>query len=184
MAGMRPEGHVYLIGYRATGKSTLAPLLAERLALPCIDLDARLARVHRRTISELWETWGEPYFRTQETILLTELSANPPTVFSTGGGVVIDPSNRELMRGTGFCVWLRATPETIGARLASDAATATSRPPLDPALDRDEEVAVTLARREPLYAEMAAGELWTDDRPLPALVDALEALVAQLRAAD
>lgn len=168
---MPPTGHVYLIGYRATGKSTLAPLLAERIGRPSLDLDRQLAKVHRRSIAEIWERWGEPYFRTQETILLTEHSSLEPAVVATGGGVVVDPGNRALMAQTGVSIWLRARPETIARRLAGDAATATTRPPLDPALDADEELTVMLERRRPLYAELARLELWTDDADLEALAD-------------
>ena len=104
---------LYLIGYRATGKTSLAPIVAEQLGRSAIDLDTRIAKTARRTVAEIWQTLGEPWFRTQESILLAELSGLGPSVIATGGGVVLDQGNRNIISQTGVAVWLRASVQTI-----------------------------------------------------------------------
>ncbi len=156
---------LYLIGYRTTGKTSLAPLVAARLGRKSIDLDQRIMQVARRTVAEIWQTLGEPYFRTQESILLSELSGLAPSVIATGGGVVLDEGNRQIIRQTGIAIWLRATPETIRQRIAADAASSDTRPSLGDSIES------TLAARAPLYRELASGSLDTENRTLDQLAD-------------
>jgi shikimate kinase len=143
---------IFLIGFRGSGKTTVAQLLAQRLAWSWRDADAVLEEKFGRSIRAIFADEGENSFRDKESEVLTELSQVQKTVVATGGGVVLRPANRALLR-SGFVVWLSAAPEILHARISSDATTLQRRPPL--AQGGLEEVREMLQRREPLYQECA-----------------------------
>jgi shikimate kinase len=153
MTDLRPPS-VMLIGYRGTGKSTVARLLAEKLGWTWADADQCLEERHGRTIAEIFRDEGETGFRDKETALLAELCSRRHQVLATGGGAILQGGNRELLRRSGMVVWLRADPETIWSRLQADAQTAKRRPALTQQGGR-EEIEALLAAREPLYRECA-----------------------------
>lgn len=148
--------HIILIGYRGTGKSTLARLLAARVGLPAFDSDPEIERRAGKTIAEIFAQDGEAAFRDHETRVLTELleSSETPIVLATGGGAVLSPENRRRLKESGRVLWLTASPETILQRLQGDPATATTRPSLTN-LPAAEEIVALLEARRPLYEETA-----------------------------
>jgi shikimate kinase len=147
--------HLTLIGYRGSGKSSLAARLAERLGCRWVDADDRLEQELGSSIASLIGTRGEPFFRDREADLLARLLAEEPGVLATGGGVVLRAGNRLLLRERGRpVIWLTAPAAVLRGRLAADPATATRRPPLTGG-DPLDEVAAALAEREPLYREIA-----------------------------
>ena len=89
---------VTLIGYRGTGKTTVAAGLARRLGCPWWDADIELERRVGTTIASLIRDHGEPHFRDEEAGLLGELLATPEGVLATGGGVILRPGNRQRLR--------------------------------------------------------------------------------------
>src|SRR5262249_30802070 len=121
--------HVVLVGLSGTGKTSIGKLVAERLDMPFVDTDEGIGARSGRTVRELFEQEGEPRFRAIEAEVIAEvLSASAPTVVAAGGGAVVTPATRELLRAPAtFCVWLTAEP----ASLASRAAGKTHRPLLD-----------------------------------------------------
>jgi len=146
---------VTLIGYRGTGKSTVAAALAQRLGCPWWDADIELERVVGMSIAELIRGAGEPTFRDQESVVLETLLAKPDGVLATGGGVILRPGNRERLRELGGCVvWLTAPGPVLRRRLAADPTTASRRPGLTGA-DPLAEIDAALSTREPLYRECA-----------------------------
>ncbi|HVJ83961.1 MAG TPA: shikimate kinase [Planctomycetia bacterium] len=147
--------NVYLIGYRGAGKTTLAPLLAARLGRPWIDLDDEVVRRAGRSVAAIFAESGEAAFRDMETAELAEVAATGGKVVSTGGGIVLRPENRKLLK-QGKAVWLHAPEETLVARIERGS----GRPPLTD-LELDAEVATTLAARRPLYREVAGLEIDT-----------------------
>lgn len=145
---------ITLIGYRGTGKSTVAAILARSLGCDWRDADVVLEKRLGTTITAVIRDQGEPAFRDAEERVLAELMAWDGVV-ATGGGVVLRPANRELLRRRGRpVVWLRAEAEVIRRRLAADPATATRRPSLTGS-DPLAEVAAALEVRDPLYRECA-----------------------------
>ncbi|HUG91030.1 MAG TPA: shikimate kinase [Planctomycetaceae bacterium] len=145
---------ITLIGYRGSGKSTIAPLLAERLGWEWIDADAEIERRAGRTIREIFASQGEPTFRDLERETIGELLGRERLVLAAGGGAVLDASTRQRMRHAGPVVWCDAPVETLYERILADATTAERRPNLTGRGGIDE-VRELLGRREPLYRETA-----------------------------
>ena len=152
-----------LIGYRATGKTTLARLLAERLGWDWIDADVEIERRAGKSIARIFAEDGEPAFRDLEAAVMADLCRRSRLVIAAGGGAPMRPETREAMRAGGKVVWLVARPETILARMSGDATTAGRRPALT---DRAglEEILHLLAKREPIYRQTAHLEIDTEGK--------------------
>src|SRR5438105_8161852 len=158
---MKPSlssANLFLIGYRGTGKSTVAGIVAETLGWPWIDADSLLEERHGRSIAEIFASEGEAAFRDREAALLEELCRQEPLVVATGGGVILRDANRTLLRRSGRCLWLTADPPTIAERMAMDPATNARRPRLTSG--GIAEIEELLKIREPLYRQCAD---WTVD---------------------
>jgi shikimate kinase len=168
---------IFLVGYRGTGKTTVARLLAERLGRPWLDADAVLEERAGRTIRAVFAEEGEAGFRRRESAVLEDLCRCPGHVIATGGGVVLSPDNRARLRAAGAVVWLTADAETIGRRLRGDASTAERRPALT--VGGPEEVRQLLRVREPFYRECAHHRLDTAGRDPGEVAEAIVALLGR-----
>ena len=144
--------NITLIGYRGSGKSSVGPLLAEHLGWRAVDADRLLEQRVGQTISEMFATHGEPYFRQHEAALLQELLAEQQLVIATGGGCVMNEITRQSLRERSLVVWLQTDLETILQRMQHDPTTQGSRPALTK-LPAREEIAALLEVREPIYRE-------------------------------
>lgn len=149
-----PQSTIFLVGYRGTGKTTVGRLLANQLGWEFADADDHIEAAAGKSIADIFASEGEPGFRDREAAVLRELCGRDRLVLATGGGVILRPANRELLRAAGFVAWLTANPDTVWARLRGDPATAARRPNLTPAGGL-EEVRALIAARGPLYAEVA-----------------------------
>lgn len=169
-----------LIGYRATGKTTLAKLLAERLGWDWIDADVEIEHRAGKSIARIFSEDGEPAFRDLEATVVADLCRRDRLVLAAGGGAPLRPENRQSMRTAGKVVWLTARPETIFARMTDDATTADRRPPLS---DRSglEEIVQLLAQREPIYREVADLIVDTEGKPPAELA---EEIIQELQIAN
>ena len=110
-----------LVGMPGSGKSTVGRQLAHRAGVAFIDLDHRLELTIGTTIRAFFEAEGEARFRDLESEVLAEVIRQPGgLVLSTGGGAVLRPANRELLRELGNVLYLRAAPEEIYKRVKHD----------------------------------------------------------------
>ncbi len=161
---------VSLIGFRACGKSTIGRLLAARLAWPFVDADTLVETRLGMPIPAYFKAHGEAAFRDQEELALADaLAGDRPLVLATGGGAVIRPANRALLRAQGgLVVWLAAGLTEIQERLRHHTG---GRPSLTGAHVVDE-VPALLAAREPFYRETAELVLGTG-RSAAAVADVL-----------
>ena len=166
---------IFLIGARASGKSTLGRLLAEDLQLAFVDTDRHIRSASGLEVDELVVRSGWPAFRAKESAALREC-ARPRTVVATGGGMVLDPDNRAFMRATGTAFFLDVPARLLASRLAGDPRTA-QRPSLT-GLPAAEEIAQVLAEREALY-RATAHHIIDAARPLPELVRDLAKRICQ-----
>jgi shikimate kinase len=143
----------FLIGYRGSGKTTVGRALAARLGWDFLDTDERVESAAGMSIKDIFATEGETAFRDRETAVLADLSCLTKTVVATGGGVILRPENRDLLR-SGFVTWLTASPESLALRIQTDPTTTTRRPNLT-AAGGVEEVRALLTVRSPFYSEVA-----------------------------
>jgi shikimate kinase len=111
---------IYLVGFMASGKTTLAKNLAKRLDWKCVDIDELVEAREHMPISDIFARRGEPYFRTVERATLLELIGSPHAVVATGGGTFVDPANRSAINSDGVSIWLDLPLERIIARLPTD----------------------------------------------------------------
>lgn len=143
---------IFLIGARASGKTTVGQRLAQRLALDFVDTDIHMRDNCGMSVMEVVEKEGWDGFRRREADALREASL-PGRVVATGGGIVLSPDNRDFMRRSGRVLYLAAPAEVLAARLAA-APDAAQRPSLTgkSALD---EVADVIRQRAALYESTA-----------------------------
>lgn len=146
-----PE-NIVLIGFMGSGKSTVGRELHQRLGYPLVDMDQLIEQRAGKPITAIFADEGEAAFRDMESAVLRELSqaADQRRIISTGGGAVVRPENRALLKRMGYVVWLDAPATVILERTAKNR----SRPLLhteDPA----GKIRCMMAEREPLYQETA-----------------------------
>ena len=164
-AGLR---RIVLIGFSATGKSELAPYVAERLGWEWVDLDVEIEREAGMGIPAIFERGGEDEFREREHAAAVAAAGREHLVIATGGGVWLSERNRRVLAEGGFVAALEARASTILARYAqAEQGRAEARPLLQGA-DPRRRVEALKAQRQPFYAladctvhtdELAAGEI-------------------------
>ena len=155
--------NLILIGYRATGKTTLAEILARRLEWQWIDADVEIERMAGKTIAQIFADDGEPAFRDLEARVIADLCRRDRLLLAAGGGAPLKEENRRAMRESGKVVWLMARPNTILERMSGDVTTAQRRPSLTQC-GALQEIVQLLAVREPIYRETADLAIDTEDR--------------------
>ena len=111
---------IYLVGFMASGKSTVGRALASRLGWRAEDVDELIERRERRTISEIFATQGEPYFRTVEREILQLVQPLRHAVVATGGGTFADSESRALINRDGVSVWIDVPLVDVIARIPLD----------------------------------------------------------------
>ncbi|MDW8107025.1 MAG: 3-dehydroquinate synthase [Armatimonadota bacterium] len=140
--------HLYLVGNMGSGKSTVGKQVAQHLGLPFVDLDACIERAAGMPIATIFDQEGEPAFRQREQEALRAVAQMPPQVVATGGGVVLNEANWQLMRQTGWIIYLQTSVETLWQRVRRSR----HRPLLRTETPRATLEAIVHAR-EPLYQQ-------------------------------
>ncbi len=143
---------IYLIGMMYAGKSTVGPLLAQRLHWSFQDLDEEIEISTQATIKDLFKNRGEDHFRRIESRMLRETISSRNLVLATGGGVILHPESRQWLRATGVVVFLQADFDTLCRRMPFH--------PDRPLLDRyptqwPTTLQAILDKRQPLYYHTA-----------------------------
>lgn len=147
--------HLYLIGYRGSGKSTVGRKLAEKLSRPFIDSDEWIETRCGQSIREIFKKYGESGFRDREEEVVKEIAADKqPSIVALGGGAVLRTSNRNRIADSGRTVLLEASAELLHKRITEDAASGERRPNLTDRAGIDEVIAV-LRQRQSLYRQTA-----------------------------
>ena len=169
------RGNLFLVGMPGSGKSTLGRLLARRLDKPFFDADVELERRLGVAIPVIFELEGEAGFREREEAILGEFVVHTHTVLATGGGVIVRPANRGLLKQNGTVLYLHATPETLWERTRRS-----KHRPLLQSHDPFGRLKELYMERDPLYRETADFVIESDQEQVIRLAQRLE---QQLRAA-
>lgn len=146
--------NLYLIGMRGSGKTTVAPLLAEAIGWSTVDSDTLIEVATGQAIAEIFDAEGEAGFRQWETTILQAIAVSNEQVVSLGGGAVLSEVNREVIRGSGKAVLLSAPAEVLLRRVAGDSKTGQQRPSLK-SVGGLEELRELLAERQDVYRACA-----------------------------
>lgn len=157
---------IFLVGMPGAGKTTIGKAVARALGREFLDVDHEIERRCGVRIPVIFDLEGEQGFRRRETCVLDEVARMPNIVLATGGGAVLAPQNRAILRERGLVVYLRARPADLYNRTRHDR----NRPLL-----RTENPLATLQRllveRGPLYEEVAHITVDTGQVPIPVLVN-------------
>jgi len=163
-----------LVGMMGAGKTAIGTALARLLSVPFLDSDEEIVKAANRSIAEIFERDGEPFFREKEAQVLARLLAGPPCVLSTGGGAYLSPANRAAIAREGVAVWLKADLDLLWQRVRHK----TTRPLLRTDNPR-ETLRALLAARTPAYAE---AEVVVQARPEYSVDDMTQKVAEALRA--
>ena len=167
-----PAANIFLIGPMGSGKTSIGQRVAVLLGLEFFDCDHELEKQTGASVSLIFDVEGEEGFRTRETKMLDELTARAGVLVATGGGVVLRPENRRLLRERGTVVYL-STPVTQQLRrLARDR----SRPLLQSG-DRRKKLEAMALQRNPLYQEIADLEFPAQNRALDSVARHLAEII-------
>ena len=150
----RRHPNLVLIGYRATGKTSVGARLAEVLHRPFVDLDQVLVREAGRSVADIVAQGGWAEFRRLEKELVARYRNARGQVLATGGGVVLDPDNVAALRENGILIRPTVDPTVIQVRLTRDRPRDANRPSLT-GEDAIQEVAEVLEERAPVYQAAA-----------------------------
>jgi shikimate kinase len=166
---------IVLVGMMGAGKSTIGRRLSARLGLPFLDADAEIETAHRMPIPDIFEKYGEPYFRDGEVRVIARLLDGGASVIATGGGAVMRQETRDRIREKAVSIWLKADPDIIMRRVKRR-----SDRPLLQTVDPEATVERLIREREPVYG-LADLTVWSRDVPHEKIVDeCIEALHAKL----
>ena len=115
---------LYLLGFMASGKTTIGRAVADELGWSFADLDTEIEREHRTTISQIFTNHGEPHFRELEAHAIrrhvARIEAGLPWVLALGGGAILRPQNWELVHNNGVTIWLDCPLDIVRRRLGDD----------------------------------------------------------------
>lgn len=150
--------NIVLIGYRGTGKSEVGAIVADRLKMACVGMDAEIVLRAGMPIPEIVEKYGWAGFRDMETEVAVDFSALDNLVIDTGGGVIERPENIAALQKNAVIFWLKASVGIIVSRIKGD----NQRPALVEGKTFTEEVAEVLERRISKYENAAQYEIDTD----------------------
>jgi shikimate kinase len=138
---------VVLVGMMGAGKTAVGRALATRLGVEMRDSDAEIVTSAQLTIAEIFDRYGEPFFREKESAVIARLLDGPPCILSTGGGAWLSEANRDMLTRRAVVLWLQADLDLLWSRVRHK----TTRPLLRTADPRKTLTEINAARG-PIYA--------------------------------
>jgi shikimate kinase len=168
--------HITLIGYRCSGKTSVGRELAKERKLPFYDTDVMIIDRLGTSIKEWVEEKGWESFRQVEKAVIKDISSLAPGVIALGGGAVMAPENREILKKNGRIVWLIADVRAISERMKADVFNKDWRPPLSEG-DWETEIRETLAARYPFYETLADYQVDTTGKAIKTIVDEIRGMM-------
>ncbi len=170
---------VVLVGMMGAGKTAVGRALAARLGVAMRDSDAEIEASSQLSIAEIFDRYGEPFFREKESAVIARLLDGPPCILSTGGGAWMSAANRALLTTQAAVVWLQADLEVLWARVRHK----TTRPLLRTRAPKAT-LAALYAEREPIYALAPVKVAVAPDWSIEQTAEQVMAELARLGAVD
>jgi shikimate kinase len=162
--------NVVLVGPMGSGKTSVGRRLACVLKRDFFDSDFEIVARTGVAIDHIFDVEGEEGFRQREINMLSELCEIPNIVIATGGGIVIKPENRELLKRDSFVVYLSSSIKQLVSRTARSK----SRPLLEKSTNREKTIRELIEKREPLYQEVADVVIDTTGKKLYAIINEIK----------
>lgn len=156
------EKNIVLIGFMGAGKTSVGRTIAQKMGWTFIDTDQEIERLTGIPVYEIFRRFGEVRFRSEERVLARKLITRQHMVIATGGGMVQQTDNVELLKENGILVWLKVTPEMVLRRVGRRTA---DRPLLRGKLNV-EEISKLLNERETVYTRVADIVIDNENRSL------------------
>ena len=166
----RKAMNVVLVGPMGSGKTSVGRRLACVLKRDFFDSDFEIVARTGVAIDHIFDVEGEEGFRQREINMLSELCEIPNIVIATGGGIVIKPENRELLKRDSFVVYLSSNIKQLVSRTARSK----SRPLLEKSTNREKTIRELVEKREPLYQEVADVVIDTTGKKLYAIINEIK----------
>lgn len=166
--------NIVLIGYRGTGKSTVAKILGNRLGRKVMSTDAEIVKDAGQSIPHIVEQFGWDHFRELETQMCRKLQDQTDVVIDSGGGLILKEENVKILKANGTFFWLTADVSTIIKRIADG----TQRPSLSGTKSFVEEIKDILKERTPKYQAAADHIIPTDQTSPDKIADSILSLIA------
>ena len=168
---MPPENtnntNLFLIGMMGSWKSTVGRKLAEVLDMEFIDTDDVIEEMTEIKVAEIFKEFGEERFRKMEMAFFIEKAKQHGQIFSTGGGIVLDKQNRNVLKNNGICFLLDATPKTLSERIHNK----TKRPLLTDSDNLEGRLQTIWQDRSAFYTDSAHHVIKTDELNPPQVLD-------------
>ncbi len=168
---------IVLVGMMGAGKTSVGRRLAQRLGLPFVDADAEIEAGAQMTIPEIFDRFGEAYFREGERRVIARLLVDGPKVLATGGGAFLNEATRQRIGQSGVSIWLKPDFEVLLRRVRKR-----SNRPLLRTADPEQTLRRLLDERSPIYA-LADMTIESHEGPHEAAVDAVVAALRRRHAA-
>ena len=166
--------HIVIIGFMGSGKTRVGKQLAKDLGLPFIDLEKIITKKMNLSAREIFERFGEPYYRALETLALKQLIQDKKRkVISLGAGLPLQEQNEKYLKQLGTIIYLKGSFATLKKRLEGS-----RKDPLLDGEDRDEKIKKLLKQRDPVYDKFADIKVVTGEKPFEELIKEIEEKIA------
>ena len=180
--------HIVIIGFMGSGKTRVGKRLAKDFNLPFVDVDRVVSKKMNLTMKEIFDRFGEPFYRALETTVIKALIDDPEQkIISLGSGLPMQEQNEKYIKKLGTVVYLKGSYATLKKRLENSSSNPLSSPsirglllensssnPLIEGEDREDKIRKLLKQRDPVYAKFADVEMITGDKPFEDLIAQLE----------
>ncbi len=166
--------HIVIIGFMGSGKTRVGKRLAQDLDLPFVDVDRMIIKKMGMSIKELFEKFGEPFYRAMETVIIKELVEDTEQrIISLGSGLPMQEQNQKYIKKLGTVVYLKGSLATLTKRLDG------SSNPLIEGDDQTDKIKKLLKQRDPVYAKYADITVVTGEQPFESLIKEIETELKQ-----
>ena len=159
--------NLFLIGMMGSWKSTVGRKLAEVLDMEFVDTDDVIEEMTEMKVAEIFKEFGEERFRKMEMAFFIEKAKQHGQIFSTGGGIVLEKQNRNVLQNNGICFLLDAAPKTLSERIHNK----TKRPLLTDSDNLEGRLQTIWQDRSSFYTDCAHHVIKTDELNPPQVLD-------------